>query len=223
MESFFFTPTPQFDFQAGQFLYYTIPHLKPDERGVSRYFTIASAPFEPDIILTTRFTADHPSTFKQALKNLPIGHKVAAEGPGGLFIYQDPTQPAVFMAGGIGITPFRAILMDLNQKDLDAPIVLLYANRTPDIPYKKLFDELAPKHPHLKIVYTIDQPTPNWTGEIGKIDENFIKKHVPDWSERTYYVSGPKPMVLAIGYMLEGMGLSKNQVKHDFFPGYENY
>jgi ferredoxin-NADP reductase len=218
--SFRFRPEPALAFQAGQYLRYTLDHPDPDERGISRFFTIASAPAEGCVLLTTRFSTPG-SSFKQALRRLEEGAVVAAAGPSGQFVYADRATPAVFIAGGIGITPFRSILVDLAARDLDPDITLLYANSTSDIAFQPLFDNLAAKQAHLKVVYTVTQPTPDWPGPVGRIDEGFIRQHVTALDQALFYVSGPKPMVEATAKILINVGIRPACIKQDFFPGYD--
>ncbi len=87
-----------------------------DDPKTTRYFTIASAPFEQRVTLTTRFATERRSSFKRALRELPIGAAVEAEGPSGNFVVKVPEVDRVFIAGGIGITPYRAILLDLDHR-----------------------------------------------------------------------------------------------------------
>src|ERR1700716_3357100 len=109
--SFEFEPEAPLQFQAGQYLRYMLPHPFPDARGAARSFTIGSAPSEPLLRLTTRFST-LPSTSKQALSSLALGTVVEASGPHGQFVYTETDAPTVPIAGGIGITPFRSILSD---------------------------------------------------------------------------------------------------------------
>ena len=59
----------------------------------------------------------------------------------------------------------------------------------------------------------------NWPGLVGRIDEYMIQRAIPDYKERTYYVSGPPDMVRATESMLENMQVNPKQMKKDFFPG----
>lgn len=208
--SFLFKPQTPISWQAGQFLHYTLEHPNPDNRKNDRYFTIASAPNEGSVMLTTRFSKEKGSSFKNALQNLNIGEQIKAEPPDGDFVAEDPNQQLVFIAGGIGITPFRAILKDFNYKNLPINIILLYANRTEDFVYKKELDELAEKHPNLKIYYFVNPQL---------INEQTIKRATPDLKP-VFYVSGPAPMVKSFVSMLAEMGISDHNIKRDFFPGY---
>src|SRR3989338_6724385 len=113
VKSYYFVADAPINFKAGQFLKYFLSHPESDQRGVSRYFTISSAPQEKTIMMTTKFVPGDGSSFKQALLKIAPGDHIEAEGPSGSFTYQDHLQEVVFVAGGIGITPFRAILMDL--------------------------------------------------------------------------------------------------------------
>ncbi len=109
--SFLFETSEALNFQAGQYLQLTLPHGDVDDRGDTRWFTISSAPHERLLRITTRI-ARPSSSFKHALTGLAPGALAQAEGPAGDFTYRDEARPAVFIAGGIGITPFRSILAD---------------------------------------------------------------------------------------------------------------
>lgn len=211
--SFLFKSREPFQWKPGQYFRYTVPHQNPDDRGMSRYFTIASAPFEGVIKLVCRIPKMEDSTFKLALKNLPVGSIVEAEGPNGGFVAEDPTLKYVFIAGGIGITPFRAMLLDLDHKIFPTNIILLYANRTNEIVFKSEFDALALSQPTFKVHYIVNPE---------RIDEESIRQYVPDLSVPYFYVSGPEPMVIGLEETLEKMGVQKEKIRHDYFPGYKS-
>jgi glycine betaine catabolism B len=220
-ESFQFEPERPFAFEAGQYLRYTLHHREPDDRGVSRFFTIASAPAERFVMLTTRLSTPG-SSFKRALSRLGEGAVIEAAGPGGQFVYADRETPAVFVAGGIGITPFRSILVDLASRQLEPDITVLYANSTPNIPFRRVFDDLASKQPRLKIAYTVSQPDPDWRGPVGRIDERLIREHAPLARDPLFYIAGPKAMVEATAETLRTLGVAAGSIKRDFFPGYDS-
>jgi ferredoxin-NADP reductase len=221
VESFRFQSEGPIIFKAGQYLRYTLSHRDPDNRGVSRFFTIASAPSEGFIMVTTRLTSPG-SSFKQALGRLAEGAVIEGTGPYGKFVYSDHDVPAVFIAGGIGITPFRSILIDLASRQLDPDITLLYANSTPDVAFQQPFDDLSAKQSHLKVVYTVSEPDRDWRGPVGRIDERFIRQHAPLSRNPLFYVSGPKGMVEATAKTLEAIGVGADRIKQDFFPGYDS-
>lgn len=220
--TFSFSFTEKVNFIPGQFMKYTLPHENPDDRGIQRFFTISAAPDENIVSITTR-VPENSSSFKEALSQLKNGEAISAEGPFGSFTYQDFNQPAVFMAGGIGITPFRSILVDLDNKNINAPITLIYASRSQPVIFKELFDSLALKRDRLQVVYLIDQPAEDWKGETGRITPELIKKYIADVNIPVYYVSGPKPMVDGMAEMLGQMGIDENSVKKDMFPGYSDF
>ncbi|MDO8429278.1 MAG: FAD-dependent oxidoreductase [Candidatus Daviesbacteria bacterium] len=219
VESFIFEKPANFEFVAGQYLKFNLEHSQADERGTRRYFSISATPHEDFLMITTKYIPDTASTFKSQLNNLSVDETIEAEGPRGEFTFQD-TGETVFIAGGIGITPFRSILLDLDYKNLQPKITLLYSSRTQNILFKQLFDEISIRNPNLKIVYTVTED-PNWSGEKSQIDPDFIKKYVPVLQESIFYVSGPEPMVEAMGKMLVEMGVPEDHFKQDFFPGYE--
>lgn len=161
--------------------------------------------------MLTRFAAQRGSSFKRALRELPLGTVVEAEGPSGDFVVEAPEVDHVFIAGGIGITPYRAILLDLDHRERPVNVTLLYANRSPDVAYKGELEALAAKHPRLTIHYVVAPE---------QITEQAIRQMVPDLSRPMFYVSGPEPMVEAVGQMVAAMGLPAAHVKQDFFPGY---
>src|SRR5450432_2672211 len=191
--SFIFTPERSLRWQAGQYLHYILNHPKPDDRGVGRYFSIASAPHEKQVMLTTRF-APEGSSFKQALKKLKPGDVIEAREKGGDFVLDHRRKMFVFIAGGIGITPFRAILLDLDSNQRPLNLQLLYANRDNDFPYRKELEALRGRHPEFRINYVVG---PN------RIDEKSIPQLVPDIQKQMFYVSGPEPMVEAMDETLK--------------------
>lgn len=214
--SFVFKSEPETSWKAGQYLTYKISDPKPDERADKRFFTIAAAPFEKNFRLTTKFVPGDGSTFKKDLQNLKVGDKIESAGnPSGDFIVEDPSREYVFIAGGIGITPFRSILVQLDHDSEPLNVTLLYANKTPEVVFKKELEALSAKHPSFQIHYAIDPQ---------RIDEGFIKEKVPKFADPSgpiFYVSGPEPMVEAVEQMLYKMGVDEKQVQRDYFPGYD--
>jgi ferredoxin-NADP reductase len=219
--SYLFEPQPPFRFQAGQHLRYLLPHPAADERGLARPFTIASSPAEPLVRLTTRLSTP-PSTFKAALARLEPGTVVEADGPFGHFVYSDDHRPSVLIAGGIGITPFRAMLGDLAARNVRATVTLLYSNRTPDIPFRAFLDHLRPGWPELQVVYTVTRPSAGWQGLTDHIDGGFIRRHVAEVSQSRFYLCGPTPLVDALRATLAACGVERALIKHEPFPGYSS-
>lgn len=218
---FVFTPDEKLNFTPGQYMEWTLPPEKMDNRGNRRYFTLASAPTEGNVRLGVKYY-DKPSTFKQKLLNLNLGDKVLAADLSGEFIlHKDPNRKYVFIAGGIGVTPYRSIvksLLDTNQK---RDIVLVYFDKTePELVYRDLFSEAQQKF-GMKSVYAISENVPaNWQGKVGHVDGAVILAEIPDFKERYFYISGSHAVVVAMEKVIAGLGVPRTQIKTDFFPGF---
>ena len=179
--SFFFQPQAPLIFRAGQYLRYTLPHPDPDSRGTSRSFSIASSPDEPLVRLTTRLSTP-PSTFKQALARLQPGVLIEASGPFGQFVYPESDDPAVLIAGGIGITPIRSILGDLASRHMHSRCTVLYSSASQDIPFRAWLDGLTADWPELSVIYTVTRPAPEWTGATaGESTLTLSSSTCPTW------------------------------------------
>jgi ferredoxin-NADP reductase len=211
VQSFRFEPAETLAWKAGQFLHYVLHHEPTDNRGSDRWFTVASAPFEKEVIITTRIAEEKGSSFKTALQVLKIGETIEISDIDGDFVVDDPTKEYIFIAGGIGITPFRSILKEADHAGTKLHVALLYGNRDAHAPYKEELEAMQKNNPHLSIHHIISPE---------KIDEATIRKLVPGMSKKFFYVSGPEPMVESIGNLLKGMGVPKELIKQDFFPGY---
>ena len=211
VESFAFKPLEPIAWKAGQFFHCVLHHEPTDDRGSDRWFTIASAPSEKIVMITTRFADGTSSTFKKAFSNLKIGDILEVSDLDGDFIVEDSTKEYVFIAGGIGITPFRAILKDFDQNKKQPAVTLLYANRDRNVIYKDELDLFAQNNPKLKLHYVISPE---------RIDVAKIKEFVPDIQTPIFYISGPEPMVESIGNALKESGIPADRLKQDWFPGY---
>lgn len=211
--SFIFEAQEALSWVAGQFLVYHLPHENADVRGYQRFFTISSAPFENHVMLTTRIFAEGRSSFKNALMQLNEGDLIDVKGPDGDFVVEDPNKNFVFIAGGIGITPYRSIILELVHKNEPLNIELLYANKTDDFVFKDELENLSSKNSAFNIRYIVSPL---------HIDQDYIKQNIKDWNKKIFYVSGPEPMVEAFDKMLKhDMGLKEENVKTDYFPGYD--
>lgn len=211
--NFVFIPSRKLTFLPGQYLEWTLAHEKKDNRGMRRYFTIASSPTENEIIIGVKFY-EKPSSFKKALSLLAKNETIAASQLAGDFILpKDKNKKLVFIAGGIGVTPFRSIIKYLIDKNEKRDIIIFYSNKTAgDVAYKEIFGQ-AQKKLGIKIIYYL-------TDESGFLNEKIIQKYAPDFAERMFYISGPRQMVLAFQKTLKNAGIHKNHIKIDFFPGF---
>jgi ferredoxin-NADP reductase len=213
VKTFVFEPEQALGWVAGQFMQYHLPHQNEDERKEKRWFTISSAPFTKKPSITTRFTPEKGSSFKNTLKNLSVGDEIEADAPEGDFVLEDPKRNLVFVAGGIGITPFHSILTQAANDKLNLNVHLLYGNRSEDIPFKKEFDGLAQNNPTLQIEYIIDPD---------KINTMKIQQVMGAVENPLLYISGPEPMVESLVKELDKAGLKEKDIKTDYFPGYIN-
>lgn len=220
---FIFKPNQKLFFTPGQYMEWTLSHPKTDSRGNRRYFTIASSPTENNILLGIRHY-ENGSSYKMAMINMndktPI---VASQLAGDFTLPRDQNKKLVFIAGGIGITPFRSMvkyLLDTKQK---RSIILLYSNKVAsDVVYKDVFDD-AEKELGIKTIYTLTERETipeNWQGETGRVDGLMIEKVAPDFKDRVFYLSGPHTMVASYESVLKNMGVKQGNIKKDFFPGY---
>ena len=163
-------------------------------------------------MLTTRFAGERSSTFKRALRGLPIDARVEVDTPAGDFTLPNPDLPHVLIAGGIGITPFRAMLLDLDHRELPVNTTLLYANRTADFVYQSEIDALRRRHPRLVIRHFVSPE---------RITQDAIAGVAPELDAPIFLVSGPEPFVKTIEGMLSHIGVPDTRIKRDYFPGYD--
>lgn len=220
---FVFKPEEKVEFRAGQYMEWTLGQDKPDSRGNRRYFTIASSPTEDEIRLGVRFY-ENPSSFKKKMLLLQPGEEIfMGQLAGDFTLPSDPEKKLAFLAGGIGVTPFRSMAKYLSDKNEKRDMILLYSNKTPsEIAYKEIFDEAARKI-GMKTVYVLTS-----AGEIpaelnarsGIINRETIEREIPDHDERTFYISGPHSFVTAMEKCLREIGVKGNRIKTDFFPGF---
>jgi ferredoxin-NADP reductase len=195
-----------------------LPHDKSDNRGVRRYFTIASAPNDEHIKIAVRF-GQNISSYKTKLKNMMVGDKIIASQLAGDFTLPEDTSIKLgFIAGGIGITPFVSHLDYMLSENKNYNTILFNCNNTQaEIAYKDKLN-IAENKLSFKLVNILSKE--NISGfENGFLTEDIIKKHSSDYKERTWYISGPPMMVGNYEKLLLGMGVSKNKIITDFFPG----
>jgi ferredoxin-NADP reductase/Na+-translocating ferredoxin:NAD+ oxidoreductase RnfD subunit len=220
---FVFDPGERINYKPGQYMEWTLEHFGTDSRGSRRYFTLASSPTEEDLIIGIKYY-DKGSSFKHALLNSDRDTLIAASQLAGDFVMpEDPATKMVFIAGGIGITPFRSMvkyLMDSNDK---RDVKLFYSARNEEsFAYKDIF-ELARTNLGLQTIYTVSDTNVNTTSPYttqGFITANLISQNVPDLHERVFYISGTHQMVESMHEILLGLGVKHRNIKIDFFPGY---
>lgn len=202
--------TEGLSWQAGQYQTYTLPEVEGDDATKQRYFTIASAPSEGEVHISTRIPeATYISAFKRRLNGMQPGDTIEADSIDGDFTWGEDSQPVVFVAGGIGITPFRSILLDRASKGRPLNVHLLYYGRDDQFAFRDEFSELIASHPELVISYIV--------GEHVSADSIF--NHAPEVATQLTYLSGPEPMVDSVGGELQNRGVN---LKQDWLPGYDD-
>jgi ferredoxin-NADP reductase len=212
-----------FKFKAGQAIDVVLLEAPGTEAQSARHtFSIVSAPFENELIVATRM---RDSAFKRALGALPIGARIAIEGPSGsLTLHNDRARPAVFIAGGIGITPFMSIVRQAANDGLQQCLVLLYSNRRPeDAAYLVELQELERRNPSFRLTATMtlmSSASQAWSGPRGQIDAALVSRATAKLAKPIYYVAGPPGMVEAMRRTLSDAGVHDDDFRSEEFYGY---
>jgi ferredoxin-NADP reductase len=220
--SFRFAKPADWTYRAGQFVDITV--LDPpetDAEGNTRGFSISSAPSEDVIMITTRL---RDTAFKRVLQAMPLGTPVKIEGPFGDLRLHHADRPAVVLTGGIGITPFRSILLEtIRSGGLPYPVVVLYANRRPqDAAFLDELRALAEQDANLRFVPTMSGLVASdaWHGERGHIDASMLGRHLEGLTDAIYYLTGPPGMVQGLRTMLVEAGVDEDDIRTEEFTGY---
>ncbi len=219
--SFCFEKPPGFTFLPGQAADLTL--LNPSEtdaEGNTRAFSIASAPSEDDLMFATRM---RDTAFKRVLARLPLGSGVKLEGSwGDLTLSAGKARPAVFLTGGIGITPFRSMLVQAAKEKSPMHYFLFYSNRRPeDAAFLRELQNLV--LPSYKLIATMTQANESsqpWHGETGYLKAETIAKYVGNLIGPVYYVAGPPNMVDAMRKIMTAAGVPADDIRTEDFSGY---
>jgi ferredoxin-NADP reductase len=220
---FTFEVQAPFAFDAGQTCDLTIaaPQYQ-DDKGSSRTFSIASSPTDaPRVLVATRLTG---SAFKRSLLDAPAGLEVELDGPFGSFVlHKNAAKPAVFFAGGIGITPFRSIIKDATERRLPHRITLFYSNRTPaTTAFLPDIEAWQRQNSNLRLVAAVVDPAGSepWGHHVGLMDATFIAPHVEDWASAICYLAGPPAYVKAMRTALAEVAADPDNIRTEEFSGY---
>jgi ferredoxin-NADP reductase len=223
--AFFLEKPRDFQFKPGQHLDLTL--LDPpeiDSEGAVRTFSIASAPYERDLVVATRM---RDTAFKRVMARLPFGTELKFDGPMGSFtLHKTPSKAAVFLAGGIGITPFRSILRQANQEKSTLLFYLFYSNQRPeDAAFLDELQELSKSSPRFIFIPSMSEiarSKKEWTGERGLINWEMLAKHFCELKGPIYYIAGPPSMVSAMRQMLIKAEISDDDIRTEEFRGYSD-
>jgi ferredoxin-NADP reductase len=208
--TYYFEPERTLRYIAGQFLEFHIPHLHPDDRGEKRWFTLSSSPTETHLAITTKIDPQKPSSFKRALHALQPGDTIeGSEAMGDFVLPKDESTPLIFIAGGIGITPFRSMITWLAQTGGSRPITLLYLTQSESqIAFSKDLEL-----PYVT-VHNLSDGKRRTAKQLSALIGSIGSAHI--------YISGPEPMAKTLATDFKSMGAHAYQVVTDYFPGYES-
>ena len=208
--SFVFRPEKPLNWKPGQHGILSFGRARL-EGGSWRGFSIASAPYEGVVMISTRIP-ERPSAYKQALMNLEPGDAITMRGPFGPFYIDDPSRPVVFIAGGIGITPYRSMILSLlkNNRKGTGTIRLLYADDKKEYAYT---DELG------TAVATEGFVEINYMGSREELSDEIAKAVNEYGNSASYFISGPGSMIKAVKHKLKDYGIGKRNIKYEPFFG----
>lgn len=220
--AFHFTKPEGFTFEAGQSIdLFLIDPPETDAEGNKRAYSLASSPEETVLTIATRM---RDTAFKRVLGSLPAGSPLELDGPfGSMTLHRNAAKPAVFLAGGIGITPFYSMVKDAAHRELPHSITLLYSNRTlQDAAFHQEIQDLAQTYTQLAYVPTLTDTahSGSWNGETGYISAEMLKRYVPDTANAIFYMAGPLPFVQAMKTVIADAGGDPDNIRFEEFSGY---
>jgi len=222
--AFQFEKPRDFTFKAGQYIDLTLSGSEPQRGpsdGMSHTFSIASSPFDEELVITTRM---RNTVFKQAISTLPIGSLARIAGPMGSFtLHNNTARRAVFLAGGIGIAPFLSMVSHATAEKLRHSIVLFYANRyLQDAAFIDTLWKCERANLRFRFVPTLTRVANNngWKGKTGRINSEMLLTHVGILRGPIYYIAGPPTMVAAARQMLSELGVDEDDIRTEEFAGY---
>ena len=220
--AFHFEKPAGFEFKAGQAVEVLLADPAGGANDIGHAFSIVSAPFEDELVFATRM---RDSAYKKALKALAPGAEVKLDGPfGSLTLHNKRSRAAVFVAGGIGITPFMSILRQAAHDRLDQDLMLLYSNRRPeDAAFLEELQALERANPRFRLVATMTEMAGSarkWNGQTGMLDAATIRAAVSALPEAIFYLAGPPPMVAALRATLAEAGIDDDDIRTEEFFGY---
>jgi len=209
------------EYRPGQYAFFELDELAvPDERGKRRHFTLSSSPTERGVVMVT--TRIRGSGFKETLRLAPLELQLTMEPPRGLFVL--PAEEArrhIFIAGGIGVTPYRSILRQAADSNTPVRALMLYLHRsTEEIIFGRELKEIAEEMATFSFKDITDDPYPGWEREWRDRKSRLVLDYVPERERSIFWISGPPPMVDAFKDVILNIGLSEDSIRTDSFSGY---
>jgi ferredoxin-NADP reductase len=221
--AFHFEKPSGFSFRAGQFADVTLTDpLETDAKGNTRTFSIASAPSANELVFTTRM---RNTAFKRSLEQVALTAEVKISSAAGSFtLHKSLAKPAIFLAGGIGITPFLSMVQQADRDRLSQELYLFYSNRRPeDAAFVDILKALETTNPNFRLICTMTEMSKSkkeWKGETALIDKEMLCRHLANLQGPIYYIAGPPTMVTAMRDTLVSAGAEENDIRTDEFVGY---
>lgn len=220
VKSFRFKVGEQTAFKAGQFFFVTI---KMGEEKRTKHFSFSNSPTEKDYIEFTKRITESP--FSKTLNGLKTGDWAHLKLPYGSFTFEGEYEKIAFLSGGIGITSIRSICKYVADMKLPVDIVLLYSNRDEkEITFRRDLDNMQAANKNIRIVYTLTSPDTGkhlWKGRMGRIDSEMVRKEIPDFDQRVFYICGPPKMVEVLsGILMKDLNIPRDKIKLENFSGY---
>jgi ferredoxin-NADP reductase len=220
--AFHFEKPSGFAFKAGQSADVTlIDPPDTDAEGNTRTLSIASSPFENELVFATRM---RDTAFKRSLKNVPPATEVKIGSAAGSFtLHKNPAKPAVFLAGGIGITPFLSMVRQADHDRLPHKLYLFYSNRRPEDAAFLAALRTLETNPNFHLICTMTEMSKSrkkWKGETVLIDKEMLSRHLAVLQGPIYYIAGPPPMVAAMRQTLVSAGIEEDDIRAEDFAGY---
>jgi ferredoxin-NADP reductase len=221
--AFRFEKPEGFVYKAGQFADYTlIDPPETDAEGNTRGFSLASAPYEDDLISATRM---RDTAFKRVLKTMPLGAELTLDAPYGSFtLHNNAAVPAVFVTGGIGVTPVRSIVLQAIHDQVAHRIIVIDSNKKPeDAAFLNDLNKSHEKNPHYTFVGTMtgmEKSNRQSHEETGHITQAMLAKYIDDLAIPIYYIAGPRGMVAAMRKTLTESGVNDDNIRTEEFSGY---
>jgi len=211
-----------FQFFAGQWCFLSVsPAGHQDDKGLRRPLSIASSPLEKELIFATKLS---DSAMKRTMAEMAPGTSVALGQPMGTMVLPKETvTPLVFLAGGIGITPFRSICLYAAGARTDHVITLFYSSRTPEeTPFLFDLQAAAEQYSRVSVVITMTRAPEDpkkWSGLRGRLTADTIKARCPVWEKASYCIAGPPAMADAMKETLNALNIPADRVRIELFAG----
>jgi predicted ferric reductase len=201
-------------FLAGQYAWFTFGDSP---------FSLQQHPFSftssdqtcPDSL---EITAKELGDFTRSLQKIDVGTKVFVEGPFGRFTMEDDAPGAVFIMGGIGVTPAISILRSMRDRGDRRPCLLIYGNSTwHEAAFRKELEHLQ-EELNLRVVHVLEEPPSDWAGETGYIDIDLLKRQIDDQQRQySFFLCGPEPLMDAAEPAIRKMGVAQSRISVERF------